>query len=142
MEQNVLIAIKSGLFVIEKCLRDILQDTKIDSESKNWLLKVQRSDINQDEASRLTAKAEAVLREIRELQKMFEIGKDDESARWHVISNLGQVWTILSDLSPDKLQGYGQMQPEEGRFLTIHVDRMNSIREDMEKLLSTKQIRG
>jgi hypothetical protein len=71
MEQNVLIAIKSGLFVIEKCLRDILQDTKIDSESKNWLLKVQRSDINQDEASQLTVKAEAVLREIRELQKMF-----------------------------------------------------------------------
>src|SRR5208282_6795562 len=97
MEQNVHIAIKSGLSVIEKCLRDILQATKTDSESKNWLLKQRHSDINEAVASKLTVKAEEMLKEIQELQRMFEIGKDDESARWHIIGNLAEIWTILSD---------------------------------------------
>lgn len=135
MEQSVLIAIKSGLFVIEKCLRDILQNTKTGSESRNWVLRSRHSDISEGVASQLTVKAEEMLVEIQELQRIFEIAKDDESVRWHVISYLNQIWTILSDLSPDRLQGYGQMQSEEGKMLTIHVDRMNEIRKDMEKLL-------
>ena len=137
MEQNVHIAIKSGLSVIEKCLRDILQATKTDSESKNWLLKQRHSDINEAVASKLTVKAEEMLKEIQELQRMFEIGKDDGSTRWHIISDLAQIWTILSDLSPDKLRGYGQMKPEESKLLTMHLDKMNAMRENMERMLST-----
>ena len=133
MEQNVLIAIKSGLFVIEKGLRDILHDANTGSKSR--LLRSQHSDISEDVASPLTIKAEEMLVEIQELQRIFEIAKDDESVRWHVISYLNQIWTILSDLSPDRLQGYGQMEPEEGKLLTIHVDRMNEIRKDVENLL-------
>jgi hypothetical protein len=125
MEQNVLTAIKSGLFVIEKCLRDILQETKPHSEAKKWLLKVRNSDISDDVGSKLTVKAEEMLKEIQELQRMFDIGKDEESVRWHAISNLGQIWTILSDLSPDKLRGYGQMKPEEGKLLAMHLNKMN-----------------
>ncbi len=136
MEQSVQIAIKSGLSVIEKCLRDILQTTKTRSESKNWLFKRRHYDISEDVASELTVKAEEMLKEIQELQKMFVMGRDDESARWHIISNLAQIWTMLSDLSPDKLRGYGQMRPEDGKLLTIHVDRMIAIRKDMEKVLS------
>ncbi|MGP8070386.1 MAG: hypothetical protein ACLP5V_10900 [Candidatus Bathyarchaeia archaeon] len=136
MEKSVHIAIKSGLSVIEKCLRDILQATKTRSESKNWLFKHRHYDLSEDVASELTVKAEEMLKEIQELQRMFEIGRDDESARWHIISNLDQIWTMLSDLSPDKLRGYGQMRPEDGKLLTMHVDRMNAIRKDMEKLLS------
>jgi hypothetical protein len=136
MEQSVLIAIRSGLFMIEKCLRDILQDTKTDSESKNWLLKARHSDISGHAANQLTVKAEEMLKEIQELQRMFEMEKHDESTRWHIISDLSQIWTILSDLSPDRLRGYGQMQPQEGKLLTIHVDRMNAIRKEMERMLS------
>ena len=136
MEQSVQIAIKSGLSVIEKCLRDILQTTKTRSESKNWLFKRRHYDISEDVASELTVEAEEMLKEIQELQRMFVMGRDDESARWHIISNLAQIWTMLSDLSPDKLRGYGQMRPEDGKLLTIHVDRMIAIRKDMEKVLS------
>jgi hypothetical protein len=136
MEQSVHVAIKSGLSVIEKCLRDILQTTKTRSESKNWLFKRRHYDLSEDVASELTVKAEEMLKEIQELQRMFDIGRDDESARWHIISNLDQIWTMLSDLSPDKLRGYGQMRPEDGKLLTMHVDRMNALRKDMEKLLS------
>ncbi len=136
MEQSVLIAVKSGLLVIEKYLRDILQDTKTHSESETWLLKVRHSDISDRAASRLRAKAEEMLKEIEELQKMFEIGEDEESTRWHIINELNQIWTILSDLSPDRLRGYGQIPPEESKLLTMHVDRMNAIRKDMEKILS------
>ncbi|MGA3405238.1 MAG: hypothetical protein ABSD49_05880 [Candidatus Bathyarchaeia archaeon] len=136
MENTVLIAIKGGLSVIEKCLRDILEETKTNSQSRNWLLKERHSDISPYVATQLTSKAEEMLNEINELQKVFNVGKDTESVRWRIISDLTQVWTILSDLSPDGLRGYGALQPEESKLLTMHVDKMNAIRNDMERLLS------
>lgn len=82
MEQSVLIAIKSGLFLIEKCLRDILQQTRPHSDSKNWLLRVRNSDISGPAANKLAVKAEEMLKEIQELQRLFDIAKDTESTRW------------------------------------------------------------
>lgn len=136
MEQSVLIAIKGGLFVIEKCLRDILEETKNESKSGKWLLKVRHSDVSAHAAAQLTVKAEEMLKEIQELQNTFNIGKDTESARGRIISDLTQIWTILSELSPRKLLGYGRIQPEEDNFLEARLNRMNAIREDMEKILS------
>jgi hypothetical protein len=136
MEQSVLIAIKSGLSLIEKCLRDILQETKPSSDSKNWLLRVRRSDLSNAAASKLTVKAEEMLKEIQELQRMFEIGKDTESTRWRVVSDLNQIWSTLTELSLDRLREYGQMQPEESKLLTAHVERMNAVRKEMEQVLS------
>ena len=101
MEKTVLIAVKGGLSVIEKCLRDILEQTKTNSQSRNWLLKERHSDISPSVVAQLTSKAEEMLTEINELQKIFNVGKDIESVRWRIISDLTQVWTILSDLSAD-----------------------------------------
>ena len=136
MEESVLRAVQSGLFVIEKCLRDILQETRTRSESKNWLLRVRHSDINDDAANRLIVDAEEMLREIQELQKVFNIGKDPESIRWRIITSLNQIWSILSDLTPDRLLGYGQLKAEESKLLTTHVDRMQTLAENMQKMLS------
>jgi hypothetical protein len=44
---------------------------------------------------------EGMLREIQELQKAFNIEKNPESVRWHVINSLNEISTILSDLTPD-----------------------------------------
>ena len=135
MEQSVLIAIKSGLSLIEKCLRDILQETRPASDSKNWLLRVRHSDLSGPAANKLAVKAEEMLKEIQELQRIFHIGKDTESTRWHVVSDLNQIWSTLSELSLDRLRGYGQMQPEESKLLTTHVERMNAVRKEMEQVL-------
>ena len=136
MEESVHRAIQSGLFIIEKCLRDILQETRTRSESKTWLLRVRHSDINDDVATRLITEVETMLREIQELQKTFNIGKNPESIRWRIITSLNQIWTILSDLTPDRLLGFGQMEAEESKLLTTHVSRMHAIAENMQKMLS------
>jgi hypothetical protein len=104
--------------------------------SRNWLLKERHSDLSPYVAAQLTNKAEEMLNEINELQKVFNVGKDTESVRWRIISDLTQVWTMLSDLSPDGLRGYGGLQPEESKLLAMHVDKMNAIRIDMERPLS------
>ena len=136
MEETVHRAIQSGLFIVEKCLRDILQDTRSGTESKTWLLKVRHSDINDDVATRLISETEKMLGEIRELQEIFNIGKNAESVRWHIITNLNQIWTILSDLTPDRLSGFGKMDLEESNQLTAHVDRMNAAAGNMQRMLS------
>ncbi len=138
MEESVLIAIKSGLFVIEKCLREILQETKNDSKAKNWLLKVQHPDISDAEANTLTVKAEEMLKEIQELQRNFNVGKNEESIRWKVICDLHEIWTMLSDIMPDRLHGYGHVRPEDSELLTMHIERMNAIRKEMENALSPR----
>jgi hypothetical protein len=136
MEQSVLIAIKSGLSLIEACLRDILRQTKVDSNSGNGLFKVRTSDLDDHSANELAGNAQKMLGEIQELQRKFEIGTDTESARWHIVNDLNQIWSTLSELSEDRLRGYGQMQPEESKLLANHVDRMEAVRKDMERTAS------
>ena len=136
MDENVHRAIQSGLSIIEKCLRDILQETRTESESKTWLLRVRHSDINDDVATRLSTEIEGMLREIQELQKTFNIGKNPESIRWRIITSLNQVWTILSDLTPSRLSGFGHMESEESELLSTHVNKMHEIAEKRQKILS------
>lgn len=129
-------AIQSGLFIIEKCLRDILQEINTRSESKPWLLRVRHSDINDDVAVHLISEAEGMLKEIQDLQRAFNIGKNPESIRWRIITSLNQVWTILSDLTPSRLSGFGHMESEESELLSTHVNKMHEIAEKMQKILS------
>jgi len=136
MEESVHRAIQSGLFIIEKCLRDILHETKTRSESKAWLLRVRHSDINDDVAVQLISEADGMLKEIQELQKAFNIGKNPESIRWRIITSLNQVWTILSDLTPDRLSGFGRMEAGESELLSAHVNKMHAIAEKMQNMLS------
>jgi hypothetical protein len=136
VEQSVLIAIKSGLSLIETCLRDILRQTKVDSDSRNWLFKVRSSDLGDQAASELASDAQKMLEEIQELQRKFEIGTDTESTRWRIVNDLNQIWSTLSELSEERLRGYGQMRPEESRFLATHVERMDTVRKDMERIVS------
>jgi len=136
VEQSVLIAIKSGLSLIETCLRDILRQTRTDSDSGNWLFKVRSSDLDDQAASELTSNAQKMLAEIQELQRKFEIGTNTESARWRIVNDLNQIWATLSELSEDRLRGYGQMRPEESRLLATHVERMEAVKKDMERIVS------
>jgi hypothetical protein len=136
VEQSVLIAIKSGLSIIETCLRDILRQTKTDSNSENSLFRVRTSDFNGHAASELEGNAQKMLAEIQELQRKFEIETATGSARWRIVNDLNQIWSTLSELSEDKLKGYGHMQPEESRLLASHVDRMEAVRKDMERIVS------
>jgi hypothetical protein len=136
VEKSVLIAIKSGLSIIETCLRDILRQTKVDSDSGNWLFKVRSSDLDDHAANELTSNAQKMLGEIQQLQHKFEIGTNTESVRWRIVNDLNQIWSTLSELSEDKLRGYGQMQPEESRLLASHVERMEAVRKDMERIVS------
>jgi len=136
LEESVLIAIKSGLSLIEASLRDILRQAERDSESGNWLFKVRRSDLDAQTANELAGNAQQMLAEIQELQRKFEIGTNTESPRWRVVNDLNQIWSTLSELSADRLRGYGQMQPEESKLLATHVERMGAIRKEMERIVS------
>jgi len=77
-----------------------------------------------------------MLAEIRELQRKFQIGTHTESARWRVVNDINEIWSTLSELSEDKLRGYGQMQPEESRLLATHVSKMEAVRKEMERTVS------
>jgi hypothetical protein len=136
VEESVLIAIKSGLSLIETCLRDILQQAKPDSQSVKWLFKVRTSNLNDQAANELASNAQRMLEEIQELQRKFEIGTNTESPRWRIVNDLNQIWSTLSELSGDRLKGYGQMRPEESRLLANHVERMEVIRKEMEHIAS------
>ena len=81
MEESVLIAIKSWLSLIETCLRDVLQQTRTDSETGRWLLKERSPDLGDHSANEVAKNAEKMLAEIRELQRVFDIAKNTESHR-------------------------------------------------------------
>ena len=123
MEESVFIAIKSGLSLIETCLRDVLQQTRTDSETGRWLLKERSPDLGDHSANEVAKNAEKMLAEIRELQRVFDIAKNTESPRWRILNDLNQIWSTLSELSEDRLKAY---------FLS----KMEAVRKDMERVVS------
>jgi hypothetical protein len=97
---------------------------------------VRTSDLDDHAANELAANAQKMLAEIQALQRKFEIGTDTESVRWRIVNDLNQIWSTLSELSEDKLRGYGSMQPEESKLLASHIDRMEAVRKDMQRIVS------
>jgi len=98
---------------------------------------VRSSDLDAQTANELAGNAQKMLSEIQELQQQFGIGTNMESRRWRVVNDLNQIWSTLSELSEDRLRGYGQMRPEESRLLATYVERMATIRKEMEHIVSS-----
>jgi hypothetical protein len=135
MDHGVLTAIRSGLFVIEEQIRDILLELKSEGQ-QDWLLRDRQRDVKEIQIVRLRAESERILEEIRQLQNHFSLERHPESVRWLLITSLSEVWSTLNDLMPEKLKGYGSMTSEESNLLENHVAKMIAVTDDMKKSLS------
>ena len=135
MDQDVMRSIYSGLFVIERHIREVLREINGAPEA-GWLFRAQIRDVSEKDVKSLVAISEKILDELHQLQETFEMPRETRSTRWHIINSLNQVWNYLIDLTPERLQRYGKLSVEENKMLAAHIDRMLTLTREMQHYLS------
>ena len=137
MDENIQRAINSGLSIVERNLRNIIKDLKEDNGSE-WILRKSLNDIDKETARQLTEKAELMLDDIREFDNAYKLEKNLESTRWRLTTSLSEIWSILNELTPEHLRGYGTMTPEEDNELKARIDRTLAVCNEMRNILSNQ----
>jgi len=122
MDKNVKSAVQSGLYVIERNLNIILH--KLGEEDDFSVMHSTVNDVDPNFAARIRAVIGSMFDDIELLKRTFELQNHQESARWAIRSHLSEIWTVLEECKPERLDGYGQLAEEESHLLEIHVNRL------------------
>ena len=137
MDQDVLRAINSGLLIVERNIRALTKELREDPDSE-WILRKSVSDVNKATVRQLTEKSDLMLNEIRELEQACKLSRNVDSRRWRLTTNLPEIWSILNELTPDGLRGYGTMTQQESELLTTHINKMTTLCNEMRNALSNQ----
>ncbi|HKM77268.1 MAG TPA: hypothetical protein VJZ32_12715 [Candidatus Bathyarchaeia archaeon] len=135
MDQNVQRAINSGLFIVERNLRNLIKQLE-ESHGADWILRKSVNDIREEETRQLIEKSGILLNEICELGKAYNLEQNVESTRWRSLNDLSEIWTVLNELTPKQLGGYGTMTQVDNDMLTDRINKMLTICNEMRTILS------
>lgn len=138
MDQSVMRSINSGLYIVERNIRNLINELE-ENQGTDWILKKSVNDISEKNARYLTEKANVLLNEIRQLERIYKLEQTIDSMSWRLLKSLFEIWTILSDLTPEGLKGYGTMTAEEASMLTDHVNKIMDLCNEMRNTLSNQR---
>ncbi|MGO9644152.1 MAG: hypothetical protein ACLPY5_05335 [Candidatus Bathyarchaeia archaeon] len=135
MDQNVHRAINSGLSIVERNLRNLIKQLEENSGS-DWILRKSVNDIGEENGRRLIEKSCLMLNYIRELEKKYNFEQNLESRRWRLLTDLSEIWTVLNELTPEQLRGYGTMTRGDDKLLTDRINKILTLCNEMRNILS------
>jgi len=135
MDQNVRRAINSGLYVIERNIRNLIRELE---NQPDWILRKSVNDLTEETTRQLAEKSKLMLTEIGELEQAYNLDQTIESTRWRLTNSLSEVWSILNELTSDQLRGYGTMTPMEAEALTNRISKITTLCNEMRNILSNQ----
>jgi len=135
MDENHRRALMSGLIVVEKQLHEICSELAQNGNHSSSILYSRINNIDQRTAKRILNIVMSMLDEIRQVKEKFELESEEESVHTQVHSKLSEIWTILEDLIPEKLEAYGRMYKADKELLRPHILRLLSILNDIYMVL-------
>jgi len=135
MDQNVQRAINSGLSIVERNLRNLIKQLEENSGS-DWILRKSVNDIGEEDGRQLIEKSHLMLNYIRELEKIYNLEQNLESRRWRLLTDLSEIWTVLNELAPEQLRGYGTMTHGDDKLLTDRINKILTLCNEMRNILS------
>jgi len=135
VDENVRRAINSGLFIVERNIRNLIKELE-HNQNSNWILQKSVNDIPEESIRKLIEKSELMLAEIRSLEQTCNLEQSIVSTRWRLTNNLSEIWSILNELTFDHLSGYGTMTVSETKMLTGRINEIMSLCNEMRSILA------
>jgi|SRR5208282_3351413 len=127
--------VDSGLSIVERNLRNLIKQLEENSGS-DWILRKSVNDIGEENGRRLIEKSCLMLNYIRELDKKYNFEQNLESRRWRLLTDLSEIWTVLNELTPEQLRGYGTMTRGDDKLLTDRINKILTLCNEMRNILS------
>jgi len=122
MNENHRRALGSSLQIIERRLHMISEELDQNSRNSNSILDSIIYDVDPQTKRTILNVTASMLGEIRQLKEIFKLEKYETSLRRSVYNTMIEIWTILSDLRPEKLaKAYGRISDTDKKLLEPHI---------------------
>jgi len=129
-------ALMSGLFVIECDLQRMKASLRDYGSAEQAITYRVRDNVDHESKSKILKVITAMLEEIRQMKETFELEADERSLKAEIGAALTEIWTILVDLEPERLRGYGYLSESEKALIETHVSILLSKLDELVKLLN------
>lgn len=135
MDENVRRAVNSGLLIVERNIRNLIKELE-HNQNSNWILQKSVNDIPEESIRKLIEKSELMLTGIRRLEQTYNLEQNIVSTRWRLMNSLAEIWSVLNELTPERLTGYGSITAGENDTLTMRINEILALCNDMRTILA------
>jgi len=135
LDENVRRAVNSGLLIVERNIRNLIKELE-HNQNSNWILQKSVNDIPEESIRKLIEKSELMLTGIRRLEQTYNLEQNIVSTRWRLMNSLAEIWSVLNELTPERLTGYGSITAGENDTLTMRINEILALCNDMRTILA------
>jgi len=135
VDENVRRAVNSGLLIVERNIRNLIKELE-HNQNSNWILQKSVNDIPEESIRKLIEKSELMLTGIRRLEQTYNLEQNVVSTRWRLMNSLAEIWSVLNELTPERLSGYGSITADEKDTLTMRINEILALCNDMRTILA------
>ncbi len=131
MDENHKRVLSNSLLIIEEDLRKISSKLQQAEGTVDTIFYFKLNDIDQITATRILSDAQSMLQEIKRIKKEAELETREKSIKKEVYSLIIEIWTLLEDLRPERLNAYGLLSKRDKELLKPHVQELLKMVDDM-----------
>ncbi len=128
MDENHSRALLSSLRWIERNLLSTNQQFERRPASRSILFR-KTYDLEGEQQEKVKACIKSMLDEIKQMAQEYHLSAREESLRAETRTRLGEIWVVLEELRPEKLEGFGEMSTGDRDTLAKHIGSLlNQVR--------------
>jgi len=132
MKDNHKRVLTSDLLIIEEQLHQISQELQQTGEESDAVLQSTINDIDPKTRTKMLDIARSMLDEIRQIKELFSLEVTHKSLRWHIITQLSEIWNTLDALKPEKVgRAFGQMPDDVQDAWRPHISRLSNMLDEL-----------
>jgi uncharacterized protein YukE len=132
MNENHKRVLTSDLLIIEEQLHQMSQELQQTGEEPDAVLQSTINDIDPETRTKMLDIAKSMLDEIRQIEELFNLEVTHKSLRWHIITQLSEIWNTLDALKPEKVgRAFGQMPDDVQDAWRPHISRLSNMLDDL-----------
>ncbi|MEM2904211.1 MAG: hypothetical protein QW057_10075 [Candidatus Bathyarchaeia archaeon] len=131
MDENHRRALASGLNLVERQLEKV--NEVITQQSGDRPSHPIEDDLNPATKHEMARLARQMSEEVAKTREEFDIKPRKDSARALVVASLTEIWLVLEDLRPRKMEAFGPISEHDKRKLQPHIEK---ILEELDDLFS------
>ena len=129
LSENHRRALATSLRVVERNLLDIIKD--LAQKKTDGLLYRTINDVDSESREEILKAVNLMLDEISKIKYEFMLESRSQSLTGTINGRFGEVWVVLEDLQPEKLQNYGELSDQGKAILRPHISLLLKLLDDV-----------
>ncbi len=131
-------SIRSSLFVAEKRLREIKRRLEAHDSGHSTIMYTESDNISAAAKAKILKQIRIMLNEIKGMQEDLHLDISENDSRGYVMAAFSEIWVVLEEITPDKLEAYGKVSAGEKALIGPRVSKLLKQFGELESMLGDK----